>query len=75
MTEHPCSCGLGRPSNGPFCRNCFRVWYDSGIQFADHLAAECKARKDGGFWPWGAANMPSAQINEIAEQFVHGGDE
>ena len=76
MTDHPCHCALGITiPDSSFCRNCFMVWYDSGIQYADHLAADCKARKDGGFWPWGAAEMSTAKIAEIAKQFLHGDHE
>ena len=74
MTDQPCSVCLGHHTDSPFCRNCFQVWYDSGVLCGEHLAAECKARKYGGFWPWGAGDMPTAQIDAIAKQFLHGYD-
>lgn len=53
MTEE---CGICTPGNGnlQLCRNCFMLWYDSGITEAPVLAREARWRKANSFWPWGA---------------------
>lgn len=70
-----CSCcHPDLPWEGRLCRNCFMVWYDSGITSPAVLSRETVWRRVEGYWPWGKVdehgNHRSPTIAQIRE--LHG---
>ena len=60
------TCVPGATRKQGLCRNCFMVWYDSGITEADVLAREVRYRKANGVWPFGKISLlTKEQLAEI----------
>ncbi len=53
----------GGPTQKPMksfgCKNCFMLWYDSGITDSDVLGAESRWRRENDWWPWGKKPGPT----------------
>jgi hypothetical protein len=52
MMGDECYCCTPGTPGDRLCRQCFQVWYDSGITVAAVLAREVRWRKAEGIWPW-----------------------
>ena len=65
MMKDTCECCTPGELGNQLCRNCFKVWYDSGITSAPVLAREVRWRKEEGYWPWGKSDATVAQLDAL----------
>jgi len=67
-TPEVCRCCEAEPPNagtGSLGKNCFMIWYDSGITDAAKLGKESKWRRENGHWPWGKTIPKVADLETL----------